>query len=98
MASSSKKQQLREAIVAVLDTDAGIVALTSRASDNVVAWGDLDPTTAPVIAYHVVAFTKLGGSADQRRALVQFTAVAETEKTANELIAAVDAALTTVAL
>lgn len=97
MPSSSKKQRIREAIVAILDTNAAIVALTSRANGNVVAWSDLADTVKPCIAYLVVALTKVDGSADQRRAVVQFTAVAEQESTANELIAAVDAALTTLA-
>jgi hypothetical protein len=92
----SRIETLRVAIVAALDTAAALVALTGRASANVVAWDDLDAEGPfPVVAYQVVSMERSSMSGDSWRARVQFTAVASTEALANELIAAVDVSLTT---
>jgi hypothetical protein len=57
-------QILREAIVAVLDTHADVVAITGRATENVVAWGNLGDIPvanreAGIIAYHAIVASEV---------------------------------------
>jgi hypothetical protein len=87
-------QILREAIIAVLDTHADIVAITGRGTENIVAWGSLgsldDATRAlGVIAYHVIVGSEVAADQNAEAHLVQFAAVAAEESVANELIGVV---------
>jgi hypothetical protein len=84
-------QQLREAIVAVLDTRAEIAALTGRASENIVAWGNVGSVSdanrrAGIIAYHVIVGGEVAADQQPEDVIVQFGAVAGEESIANELI------------
>lgn len=53
-------QQLSEAIVAIVDTDAAIVAITGRASGNIVRWKRRKATAMPRLAY-LVGPTEIAG-------------------------------------
>lgn len=90
---SERVQQVREAVVAILDTHASVVALTGRASGNVVPWDDLGDGHVPAIAYQFVA-DDFGPIENSRAIQMQFTAVASSETAANELIALVMTLLT----
>ena len=91
--STDHLQRVRVALVAVATADAGVQAVTGRATRNLVAWRDLGAAPAlPVAAYHVVTAVPLG--AGWWRATVQITAAAATEEQANALLAALSAALT----
>jgi hypothetical protein len=84
-------QILREAVVAVLDTHADIAAITGRAAENVVAWGNLGAASdawrsAGIIAYQVIIGTEVAADAKPEDYIVQFGAVAAEESIANELI------------
>jgi hypothetical protein len=91
---------VNEAVVAALDTRAGIVALTQQASANVVPWRDnleelLVPARHGLIAYHVVSANRGGGAiGDFRRLRVNCTAIARTESVANALCEQVELGLT----
>jgi hypothetical protein len=87
-------QKAREAVVQVLDTNASIVAITGRASENVVAWGSLgavaDATrNAGIIAYHIVVGSEPAADKNPEDFVVQLGAVAAEESIANELIGVV---------
>lgn len=61
MPATDPIERMREGLVAVLDTDAGIVALTGRANGNIVPWQDtVEPNTDPHIRYAVIAATRSG--------------------------------------
>jgi S-adenosylmethionine synthetase len=84
-------QILREAIVAVLDTHADVVAITGRATENVVAWGNLGDVSvanreAGIIAYHVLVSSEVAADQNPEDTPVQFGAVAAEESIANELV------------
>ena len=79
-----------QAVVAVIDSNNDISAITEKASDNVIAWNaDLD-AEPPVIAYRAVVATVTGSPGDTREIIFNFTAVAEAESMANELLAVLD--------
>ena len=71
------KQRLREAIVAVLDTHAAVVALTGRASGNIADWNAVDEQLRPGLLYHIVWLSENGESGEGWDARVQITAIAE---------------------
>lgn len=92
-------QVLRECLVAVLDTDAGVVAITGRASVNLVPLGDLgDAPDLPIAAYAVADTNEQVGMAGDARAAVRVSCYAATEAAAVALAAAISAALTYSAL
>lgn len=81
-------QRLREAIVAIVDTNADVQALTGRANGNIVSWDTLSTDTLPVVAYQFI--TSHDGPSPMLRGYdFQFTAVAATESAANALIGVV---------
>lgn len=89
-------QKVREAIVAILDTHASIVAITGRGSENLVSWetlGESSPTTVPVLAYLFVVATELASDGDTREVLFQLTADAPKESQRHELLGAVESIL-----
>lgn len=89
-------QKVREAIVAVLDTHSSIVAITGRASGNLVSWetlADEEPSGVPVLAYLFVVATKLASDGDTREALFQLTAAAPKESVRHELLGVVESLL-----
>jgi hypothetical protein len=93
--ANDQVQKLREAIVAVLDTRAELVAITGRALNNIVAWGGLgelsdDDRAAGILAFQVIDATDLAADGKPRRAIVQFGAVAAEESTANEMLGVVE--------
>lgn len=94
----SLAQRVGRAAVRILDTHADVVALTKRASGNVVPWKVRATAKAPSIAYLVIAGGKVGRVQDRRRITVQFTATAATEDAANGLVGVVEAAFTSLAL
>lgn len=91
---------VNNAIVAALDTKAGIVAITTKATANVVPWRDnleelLTTSRLGLIAYHVVTANRGGGAiGDFRRLRVNCTAIARTESVANALCEQVELGLT----
>jgi hypothetical protein len=92
--ATDKMQILREAIVQVLDTAAGIVALTGRADENIVAWDNVGEASdadraAGIIAYQLVTSKEVAADANPFEVLVQFGAIAAEESIANELIGAI---------
>ena len=90
MPTTDIEQRVREAIVAVLDTLPAIVALTGRASRNLVPDAIDDDIPLPAVVYHVIATTNAGALGDTREVTVQFTAVAATMAIANALLELVE--------
>jgi len=91
-------QRAREAIVAILDTNADIVTITGRADGNIVPWrNDLD-SDAPILAFFMIVATPNGQPGDTREMPFQITAVGRDEAEANEMLRVVEDALTAPAL
>jgi hypothetical protein len=94
-------ERLRQATVAIVNADAGVQALTGRATENCVAWDRVAEAVRPVIAYHIVLLGQQGESGDGRDGTVQFTAIADgndADALTNELLHAVELAYTAPAL
>jgi hypothetical protein len=91
-------QDVRNAIVSVLDTNSTIVSLAGRANGTVIPFDDLGDPVIPGIEYMIVAVNMIGGIGDTRRVLATFTASAELESDANALLDAVEKNLTCPAL
>lgn len=87
-------QAIKEVIVAVLDTNAAVVALAGRPNGTVIPYDDLGDPVIPGIEYAVISIVQIGGIGDTRRALITFTASAELESDANALLDAVEKNLT----
>lgn len=85
-------QRAREAIVEVVDTLPAIVALTGRASQNIVAAEDLTAALVPMIGYAIGRVQQI--SATDYRVPVTFTAAAADAATVNALLNAIDGAVT----
>lgn len=84
-----------EAIGAILDTHADVVAITGRPDGNIVKFDSLattDPTQA-MLAYAFIDGTELGGDGDTRNLRFQITADAPDEATINELLGVVETIL-----
>lgn len=84
----------REAVVSIIDTHASIVAITGRASENIVAWDPDTEVDRPVIAYQFITAPPLAADGDTRLMLFQFSASAEDEATVHELLGLVEQVLT----
>jgi hypothetical protein len=91
-------QDVKNAIVAVLDTHSAIVALAGRANGTVIPYDDLGDPVIPGVEYMVVVATMIGGIGDTRRVLASFTANAELESDANALLDVIEKNLTCPAL
>lgn len=82
-------ERAKIAVVAVLDANAQISAVTGRASGNMIAWATEGEAEQPVIAYRATVGTR-GGAApangDGREVMFLFSAIAETEPEANALL------------
>jgi hypothetical protein len=79
------------AVVAVLEANADIKAITDRNSDNVTAWNADMLATLPVIAYRYTVATPGGmATGDTREVLFLFTAVGATESVTNALLEAIE--------
>lgn len=87
-------QRTTEAMVAALDTNSAIVAITGRANGNVIPFDDFGDATLPTIAYMDVTGANAGGIGDTRRVVYQFTAGAKSRSVANALLEAVENGLT----
>lgn len=87
-------QRTRNALVAILDTNAAVVAITGRANVNVVPYDDLAEIAVPILAYLDVTASNAGGIGDTRRVVIQFTAAAASEDVANALLETVENSLT----
>jgi hypothetical protein len=87
-------QTVREAVIAVLDTQSTIVALTGRANGNVIPFDDLGDVVVMGIEFMVVSAVMIGGIGDTRRVLLTFTASAPLEADANALLDLVEKKLT----
>lgn len=84
-------QILREAIVAVLDTRAEIIALTGRAVENIVSWDNVGAVSdtdrrAGIIAYQVIVASEVAADQNPQQVVIQFGAIAGEESIANELV------------
>ena len=79
MPATDLEQRIIEAIVAVLDLDAGVQAITGRLTGNILPWQDSEALTYPVLLYQVPTIDPYGGAGDTRLAEVQLTAVADGE-------------------
>lgn len=71
------EQRLVEGLVAILNADAGVRALTGRTEGNLLPFGTAEVVPYPVLLYQVVQIAETGGAGDTRNALVQITALAE---------------------
>lgn len=82
-------ERAKVAVVAVLDTNAQISAVTGRANGNIIAWATETETEQPVIAYRATVATR-GGAApangEGREVMFLFSAIAATEPEANALL------------
>ena len=83
-------QRTAEAIVAILDTNAPVVAITGRANGNIVPFDDLADAPLPIISYIDVTSATAGGIGDTRRVIIQFTVAGNTKAIANALLEAVE--------
>jgi hypothetical protein len=90
-----------EAVVAILDTDAGIVALTGRANGNIVAWNALADAALPCLAYQFVNSASGWAIGDTRRLRFDVSCHADgndAQAVAHALAERVELALTATAL
>lgn len=87
-------QRTSDALVAILDTNAAVVAITGRANVNIVPYDDIADVTVPILAYLDVTGANAGGIGDTRRVVFQFTAAASSKAIANALLEAVENGLT----
>lgn len=85
-------QLMREAVVEALDTLPAVVAITGRASGNVVPFKNRDKAEMPAITYLVVVGAPAGGAGECWRVQLQFSAIAadDDDETANKLLALVE--------
>lgn len=95
MPTTDLVQRTAEALVAILDTNAGVVAITNRANGNIVPYDDLADAPTPIISYIDVTSAIAGGIGDTRRVIIQFTVAATTKAVANALLEAIENGLTT---
>lgn len=65
------------ALVAILNADAGVQAITGRTRRNLVAWGDVNDAELPVLAYQFIDGEEIGGAGDNRFLNYQITAIAD---------------------
>lgn len=79
MASTDIEQRIVEAVVAILEADAGVQAITGRTLENILPWQDSEALTYPVLLYLVPTINPYGGAGDTRLAEMQITAVADGE-------------------
>jgi hypothetical protein len=77
MTATDIEALLNEAIVAVLDIDAGVVAITGRPSGNILPMQDVGTLGLPVLLYLLIDLASNGSAGDTRLALFQFSAIAE---------------------
>lgn len=79
------------ALVAVLDANVDIAAITGKANGNMTAWSQETPASIPVLAYRYVIATPGGmATGDTREVLWNFSAVAATESVANAMLEVVE--------
>lgn len=71
------EDRLARGLVAILNADPGVQAITGRTTGNVVAWSADVTAALPVIAYQLVELVEIGGTGDNRDAEYQLTAIAE---------------------
>lgn len=88
-------QVVREGIFSILNTHASVVAVTGRATKNLVTFNTLAVRTerTPILAYLVVSAVEVAGNGDMRDVRTQFTADAEKESDINELLGVVERTL-----
>lgn len=86
-------ERCERAVVAVLDTNAQIAAITGRANGNVLPWDTETETDLPVVAYRDTIATR-GGAApatgDSREVMFLFSAVAASEADVNALLEVIE--------
>jgi len=90
-------QDTNEAVVAILNADAGIQAITNRTTGNVRPWKHVADEELPILLYHFVVGTEEGGSGDNRLFQYQITAYAKgpnTGSVVNNLLERVELGLT----
>jgi hypothetical protein len=97
-------QRITEALCRLTDTAAALVALTGRASGNVVEWETLADAARPCVALHVVSCTAVpGGFPNTYDVQTQWTAVAPRDGTGDgpfgralchEMLSAIEGAVT----
>lgn len=81
---------LERSLVSVLDAHASVVAITGRASDNIVAWDTLASKKSPVIAFLVVDVVEIAANGDTREARVQFDVDAQRKSDRNALLGVIE--------
>lgn len=86
-------ERCARAIVAVLDTNAQISAITGRDEANILPWDAEMETETPMVAYRDTIATR-GGAApatgDSREVMFLFSAVAPTESECNALLEVIE--------
>lgn len=90
-------QRVCEAGVTILSADASVQSLCGRTTGLVIPWEDVGVAQTPVIAYILLDDEEIGGVADQRRATMRYTAIAEggaRQATCHSLIDRIRKALT----
>lgn len=75
--STDLENRLNAALVGALDTDAGVVALTGRASGNLLPMSDIGAAQLPALMYLLLDLTPNGAAGDTRLATYQITAIAD---------------------
>lgn len=94
MPSNHPRALLKRAIVAIVDTDATIVALCGNRANGNIAQGFLEAATPPpCILFQLIGFNQVGEDRDARDGIVQFTFVAADDDTCDALQARVEALL-----
>lgn len=95
-------QALLAAIVAIVNADTGMAALTGRTagagSRQIVTWSDLDDAPDTVVAYLMLGAAVTGADNDTRRPQVRFSCFAKDLQTAYGLADRLEAILTAPAL
>jgi hypothetical protein len=86
MPAADALQQLSAAIATIIDTNASIIAITGRASDNIVRWRRRKATTLPRLAYIAGPAVISGGLGERYDVDVVLRAEATSAAAANQLL------------
>jgi hypothetical protein len=92
------EEQAVNAVVAVLDTDAGVQSVTGRDNGNAMGWSDTSRSTLPAISVFIRGMSPTGGVGENWLVEVVVACFADSEGTARALRQAARLALTTLQL
>lgn len=83
-------RKLKIAIDTALDTHADIVALTGRDTDNIVSANAKKEIELPLVVYDFITAVQIAADQDTRDARIQFSADADEEGVADELLGVIE--------